>query len=437
MAVIAGDPADPTAGLVLDRRNARLDRSHGRPADAAFVRGQRPRTRRGALDDAGDHQCWARRASADAAAGLPPATRRRRLDRGAARPRAGRRVRERLSWPEFGDWAALADAGAAPWVGESRARADRRRRLAARRAGRTSSCSPSGATSAAATTPPAPSACPPKTQAKLAEPLGWNAAGRKWRKAAEIETGGGRRCRRRHRCRLLRGSRRQRRDRHDRHRRQGRDRRRSSLRDGPVGDEARQTPGVLPETLDRGPGGRHGHSGGRGSGARRSRGRRPRRPAARAMGHASSAERRITLLIICVRLVYREHVSSGLPEPGHAPVNGHAHGADGHSARPRRRRRRRPPLPDALARSARLVPRRRGHRRVPRAFAGPAVGCRPHADRHRRARRLAVGDPAGRPSRQGIVDVGLEARRDPFGGGQRHLAAGRLRPRHVRGRSGG
>jgi hypothetical protein len=188
MAVIAGDPADPTAGLVLDRRNARLTVRTTDPtmqlsyagAGLALIE---------ALWTADDHQCWARRASA--------------VQLRVARRRIGAVVwteellahapdgeSETLDWPEFGEWAALANTGAAPWVGKDALELidadgwlldawesidllaqwrDLGRRYDAPRA----------------------FGLPAETQAKLAEPLGWNAVGRKWRKAAEIQTGGG------------------------------------------------------------------------------------------------------------------------------------------------------------------------------------------------------------------------------------------------------
>ena len=187
IAVIAGDPADPVAGLVLDRRNARLAVRTADPAlQLAFAGADLVLAE--AVWTAGDHQCWARRVSA---AQLRVA----RRESGAVvwteelLAHAPDGESETVTWPEFGDWASLADAGPAPWVGENALELidadgwileaweaidlltrwrDLGRRYDAPRA----------------------FGLPPETAAKLAEPLGWHLAGRKWRKADEISAGG-------------------------------------------------------------------------------------------------------------------------------------------------------------------------------------------------------------------------------------------------------
>jgi hypothetical protein len=189
IAVIAGDPADPVAGLVLDKRNSRLTLRTAEPARQLSYAGADLALAE-ALWTASDHQCWARRKSAIAL-------------RVARRPvgavvwteellaHAPDGETETVSWPEFGGWSALADARPAPWVGEGTLELidadgwildaweavdllsqwrDLGRRYDAPRA----------------------FGLPPETAAKLAEPLGWRVAGRKWRKADELDlTGGG------------------------------------------------------------------------------------------------------------------------------------------------------------------------------------------------------------------------------------------------------
>jgi hypothetical protein len=188
VAVIAGDPADPAAGLVLDKRNSRLTLRTAEPAMQLSYAGTDLALAE-ALWIASDHQCWARRTSA--------------LQLRVARRAIGAVVwteeylahapdgeTETVSWPEFGGWSALADARPAPWVGEGTLQLidadgwildawetvdlltqwrDLGRRYDAPRA----------------------FGLPPETAAKLAEPLGWHVAGRKWRKADELDLAGG------------------------------------------------------------------------------------------------------------------------------------------------------------------------------------------------------------------------------------------------------
>lgn len=188
IAVIAGDPADPVAGLVLDKRNSRLTLRTAEPpmqlsyagADLALAE---------ALWSVGDHQCWARRSSA----------KQLRVSRRTAGAvvwteeflaHAPDGESETVSWPEFGSWSALADARPAPWVGEGTLDLvdadgwildawegvdllsvwrDLGRRYDAPRA----------------------FGLPAETAVKLAEPLGWTAAGRKWRKTDDLDLPGG------------------------------------------------------------------------------------------------------------------------------------------------------------------------------------------------------------------------------------------------------
>jgi hypothetical protein len=186
IAVIAGDPADPTAGLVLDRRNARMSVRTANPAvQLSYAGAELALTE--AVWTAGEHQCWARRVSATQ-------LRVSRRTPGAVvwteelLAHAPDGDAETLGWPGFGEWAVLAEIPA-PWVGDGDLELidadgwildaweavdllsvwrDLGRRYDAPRA----------------------FGLPAETAAKLAEPLGWHLAGRKWRKAEEISTGG-------------------------------------------------------------------------------------------------------------------------------------------------------------------------------------------------------------------------------------------------------
>ncbi len=188
IAVISGDPADPTAGLVLDKRNARLTLRTAEPpmqlsyagADLALAE---------ALWVAGDHQCWARRTSAvQLRVSRRPVGAVVWTEEHLAHAPDGET--ETVEWPEFGDWSTLADARPAPWVGDGTLElldADgwildaweaidllaRWRDLGHRYDA------------------PRAFGLPAETAAKLAEPLGWQAAGRKWRKADELDLSGG------------------------------------------------------------------------------------------------------------------------------------------------------------------------------------------------------------------------------------------------------
>jgi hypothetical protein len=183
IAVIAGDPAEPVAGLVLDRRNTHLSVRTADPA-LQLSYGGADLTLAEALWTAGDRQCWARRSSA---AQLRVA----RRQTGAVvwteelLAHAPDGDSEAVSWPEFGDWGSLAAAGPAPWVGEDTLElidADGWILDAWEAIGLLAQWRDLGRRYDA----PRAFGLPPETAAKLAEPLGWHLAGRKWRKADEI-----------------------------------------------------------------------------------------------------------------------------------------------------------------------------------------------------------------------------------------------------------
>ena len=113
IAVIAGDPADPVAGLVLDRRNAHLAVRTADPSLQLSYGGAETALAE-AVWTAGEHQCWARRAS-------PAQLRVSRRSLGAVvwtdelLAHAPDGDGETVGWPEFGEWATLSDTPA-PWV---------------------------------------------------------------------------------------------------------------------------------------------------------------------------------------------------------------------------------------------------------------------------------------------------------------------------------
>ncbi len=184
MAVIAGDPANPAAGLVLDRRNQRLALRLADPPLQLAYDGEPLALTEAFWTDAQGHQCWGRRTSQVQV-------------RVAQRP-AGALVwvEELLArhpgsadataiWPEFGDWSALATVPAPPWImgGElDLIDADGWILDAWGTSGVTRTWRELGKKYDA----PRAFGLPPDVQAKLAEPLGWIAAGRRWRKADEV-----------------------------------------------------------------------------------------------------------------------------------------------------------------------------------------------------------------------------------------------------------
>jgi hypothetical protein len=187
VAVIAGDPADPHAGLVLDKRNSRLTLHTAGSMQLSYAGADLALAE--ALWTAGDHQYWARRTSAvQLRVSRRPVGAVVWTEEHLAHAPDGEA--ETVDWPEFGGWSALADARTAPWVGEGTLELldadgwmldaweavellaqwrDLGRRYDAPRA----------------------FGLPAETAAKLAEPLGWQAAGRKWRKSDEVKLPGG------------------------------------------------------------------------------------------------------------------------------------------------------------------------------------------------------------------------------------------------------
>ena len=184
MAVIAGEPSDPAAGLVLDRNNVRLALRRTDPAVQLVYTGE-PLTLTEALWwDAQDRQCWARRTSAEEL----------RISR---RPRAvvlwveellahaEAEETEQLEWPEFGEWDALTDLPLAPWIGEDSldlVDADGWMLDALEATGVTTTWRELSRKHDA----PRAFGLPPEVQEKLAVPLGWELAGRRWRKSDEL-----------------------------------------------------------------------------------------------------------------------------------------------------------------------------------------------------------------------------------------------------------
>jgi hypothetical protein len=191
-AVIAGDPADPTAGLVLDRRNSRLAVRRAEPPLRLVYAGAELALAEAVWSDGSGRQCWASRVS-------PVRLRVARRPAGAVvwteelmayapgGPQAA--PDEQLRWPEFGGWAALATVSAASWVGEGALElidADGWLLDALEAAGVPARWRELGRKYDV----PRAFGLPPEVQVTLAEPLGWHPAGRKWRKADEVTAGG-------------------------------------------------------------------------------------------------------------------------------------------------------------------------------------------------------------------------------------------------------
>jgi hypothetical protein len=184
MAVIAGEPSDPAAGLVLDRKNARLALRRAEPAIQLVYAGE-PLTLTEALWwDASDRECWARRTSHEQ-------LRISRRPRGAALwveellAHVDAHDRELVDWPEFGAWDALTSVAVAPWIEHDvldLVDADGWMLDALEAAGVTATWRELGRKYDA----PRAFGLPPDVQEKIAIPLGWEAAGRRWRKADEI-----------------------------------------------------------------------------------------------------------------------------------------------------------------------------------------------------------------------------------------------------------
>ena len=216
IAVIAGDPADPVAGLVLDTRNSRLTVRPADPPCSLSYRGADLALAEAVWTDAEDRQCWARRAAAHRLRVVPATDRRRGLDRGIACARAERRGRDRRL-ARLRRVGRAGRAGPPPWVQEDALDlidADGWILDALEDAGVLTQWRELGRKYDA----PRAFGLPAEMQVKLAEPLGWEAAGRRWRKSERARTTRAKVRRARRHRRTLRGrSRCQRRDRHDRH----------------------------------------------------------------------------------------------------------------------------------------------------------------------------------------------------------------------------
>lgn len=184
MAVLAGEPSDPAAGLVLDRQNRRLALRRADPSMQLVYTGEPLVLAEALWWDTSDRECWARRVS-------PEQLRISRRARGVAiwveeflaHPVAD--AAEQLEWPEFGEWATLAAIPTAPWIGPDALTlvdADGWMIDALEAAGVTRTWRELGGKYDA----PRAFGLPPEVQEKLAEPLGWTAAGRRWRKSDAV-----------------------------------------------------------------------------------------------------------------------------------------------------------------------------------------------------------------------------------------------------------
>ena len=182
IAVLAGDPVDPACGLVLDRRNARLT---VRTADSVVLlayAGAEPALAeaRWAAPDGTEH--WARRAGPNRlqVATRSPGAVMWQHEWLATRPAAQDPA---LAWPDFGDWAKLTDGvreSAPGWIAAGALDlidADGWMLAAFEQSGVLTTWRELGAKYDA----PRAFGLPAEVQVKLAEPLGWEAAGRKWR----------------------------------------------------------------------------------------------------------------------------------------------------------------------------------------------------------------------------------------------------------------
>jgi hypothetical protein len=184
IAVLAGDPADPAAGLVLDRGNARLAVRCAEPPLQLVHAGAELPLAEAIWRNANGLECWARRVSSSQLriARRPPGAPlwvEQLLAYAPADPA------EQLRWPAFGDWGSLDSGNATPWIGEGALQlidADGWILDALEGAGVPQQWRALGRQYDA----PRAFGLPPEVQAKLAEPLGWVPAGRRWRKADEV-----------------------------------------------------------------------------------------------------------------------------------------------------------------------------------------------------------------------------------------------------------
>ncbi len=192
IAVLAGDPADPACGVVLDRRNARLTVRIADPVVLLAYAGAEPALTEARWAAPDGTERWARRQSPTR---LQVSTR----SPGAVvwqhewlvtRPLAQDPV---LSWPDFGSWTALTDGvreSAPGWIAADAldlVDADGWMREAFEACDVLTTWRELGAKYDA----PRAFGLPAEVQAKLAEPLGWQAAGRKWRLTDAVTTPAG------------------------------------------------------------------------------------------------------------------------------------------------------------------------------------------------------------------------------------------------------
>ncbi len=184
IAVIAGDPADPVAGLVLDVHNSRFAVRQAAPPCQLVYSGPDLTLAEALWTDAAGRQCWARRVAAE----------RLRVSR---RPTgasiwvqellayAPASPQETLAWPVFGEWSALTSAGPPPWVQENAldlVDGDGWMLDALEGAGVARRWRELGRKYDA----PRAFGLPADIQVKLAEPWGWVPAGRRWRKSDQV-----------------------------------------------------------------------------------------------------------------------------------------------------------------------------------------------------------------------------------------------------------
>lgn len=184
VAVIAGDPADPTAGLVLDRDNSRLALRFAEPALQLVYTGADLTLAEAVWVDTEGRQCWARRVS-------PVQLRVARRPIGASVwveeliAHAPAHPGESEAWPEFGDWELLASPTSPPWAAPGAldlVDADTWILDVLETAGVLGEWRALGRKHDA----PRAFGVPPEVQVTLAEPLGWTAAGRRWRKQEQV-----------------------------------------------------------------------------------------------------------------------------------------------------------------------------------------------------------------------------------------------------------
>ena len=189
VAVIAGDPANPVAGLVLDRGNARLALRQAEPALQVVYSGDPLSLADVLWMDGAGRQCWGRRVSdVQVRVARRPAAALVWVEELLAHRSST--ADEPVDWPAFGDWPAVAAISSPPWSGPGDLDlidADGWLLDAWEACGVTQTWRELGKRYDA----PRAFGLPPDVQAKLAEPLGWQAAGRRWRLADEVRMAAG------------------------------------------------------------------------------------------------------------------------------------------------------------------------------------------------------------------------------------------------------